>query len=260
MTILNFDANPKTIKGQKFGYITGVLYLAPFDLSGFQVCPMADIAGCVAGCLNTAGRGGMARKDAPIIAHNVRENSVQLARIRKTRDFMNNRESFMQSVCNEIARKQRAIKRAAKKAKKRAAKLVIRLNGTSDIRWENVRFFWNGKTDTIFGHFPDLQFYDYTKVANRRISHISNYHLTFSYSGTTAFEPFVNRAVENYGTDCNIAVSFIGGMPATFLGRDVINGDESDLRFLDRSGVVVGLRAKGRAKKDNSGFSVKVAA
>lgn len=117
----------------------------------------------------------------------------------------------------------------------------------------------------IFERFPDIQFYDYTKIPNRRRAlDIPNYHLTFSYSARLEFQPYVAQAIKTYGDKINIAVVFdkrvnlpkIAGCP-TFLNRTVINGDENDLRFLDPEGVVVGLSATGHAKQDTSGFVVR---
>lgn len=256
ITLLNIDANAKTVKGQSRGYMTAILYLAPWELSGYQVCPMAELAGCIADCLNTAGRGGMARSDADTIKvgeHEVKLNAIQNARIARTRLFMEQREVFKAQLIHEL-------RKARKLADKLGLTLVVRLNGTSDIRWEEVGF---GPVDaerqtklTIFEMFPDIQFYDYTKIANRRIDHLPNYHLTYSYSARPEFAKYVERAVAHYGSKINLAVVFQGALPATFMGRTVVNGDESDLRFLDPTNVVVGLIAKGRAKKSRAGFAV----
>jgi hypothetical protein len=136
---------------------------------------------------------------------------------------------------------------AQKKAVKMGVKLAVRPNGTSDIAWENMRGS-NGLT--LMEQFSDVQFYDYTKLPNRKTP--SNYHLTVSYSeANNAYSDKVKR------TEHNIAVVFRSKeLPAEFLGRRVINGDKTDLRFLDESGVVVGLYAKGTAKKDYSGFVI----
>jgi len=248
MKLLNIDANPKTVKGQKQGYMTAVLYLAPWKLSGFQVCAMAELAGCIFDCLNTAGRGGMARNDAETLTidgHTIKLNAIQKARIARTRLFMLERDVFMGRLVHEIHA-------ALRKADKLGLTLVVRLDGTSDIRWEDIE--WCGKT--IFEWFPDIQFYDYTKIPNRNVRHIPNYHLTYSFSARPEFRKYVDRAIQHYGQDINLAVVFKGKLPDTFMGRTVINGDESDLRFLDDKGVVVGLTAKGRARTSNSGFSV----
>jgi hypothetical protein len=248
MKLLNIDANPKTVKGQIKGYLTCVLYLAPWKLSGYQVCSMAEIAGCIRDCLNTAGRGGMARLDADILTvdgHSVKLNAIQKARIARTRLFMENREEFMQQLVKEIVL-------AKKMADRKNLTLAVRLNGTSDIRWEDVRF--NSKT--IFEIFSELQFYDYTKIPNRQVKSIKNYHLTFSHSARPEFQKILEKALAHYGNSINLAVVFTRKkLPSEFLGREVINADESDLRFIDPVGKIAGLIAKGFAKKSNSGFS-----
>lgn len=231
--------NPKIAKGEKLGYLTNILHLAPASLSGFNVCP-SSTAGCRAACLNTAGRGGIFKKGE-------KTNAIQEARIRKTEWFYNGREPFMNQLVREI-------KSAIKLAAKHGLIPVFRLNGTSDIRWESVSFtyFPSAKSApiqyrNIFEAFPTIQFYDYTKHANRK-DIPKNYHLTFSAADGNDLN--VMRAIVG-GT--NVAVVF-RELPAEYLGRPVINGDESDLRFLDPKGVIVGLKAKGKAKKDTTGF------
>jgi hypothetical protein len=226
--LLNIDSNAKTVKGQKKGYMTGILYLAPSNLSGYQVCPFAKVAGCESACLNTAGRGQM--------------TNVQKARIAKTKYFHEDREAFMQELVKDI---QTLIRRAAK----RGLIPVVRLNGTSDIIWEKIGVGGTGGRgySNIMEMFPDVQFYDYTKHIKRNVP--KNYHITFSYS-----------PVYGKKSDHNMAVVFKKHIPATFLGRKVINGDENDLRFLDKRNVIVGLKAKGKAKNDNTGFVVEMIA
>lgn len=252
MKLLNVDANAKTVKGQKKGYMTAILYLAPWKLSGYQVCAMAEIAGCIADCLNTAGHGGMFKPDAEtmlIDGQVFKLNTVQRCRIARTRFFFEDRAGFMKQLCKEI---HNALKLAAKKG----LELVVRLNGTSDIRWEDI-IVANNKN--IFEVFSGVQFYDYTKIPNRKIAGIKNYHLTFSYSARNEFNKIFDKALANYGTAVNYAVVFQGKMlPDEFNGRAVINGDETDLRFTDPTGMVVGLRAKGKAKKSTSGFGVQL--
>jgi hypothetical protein len=252
MNLLNIDANAKTVKGQKQGYMTAILYLAPWKLSGYQVCPMAEIAGCVGDCLNTAGRGGMAPLDAETVevdGHVVRLNSVQRARIARTRFFFEDRYGFMTQLQTEISA-------ARKKATKLGLTLVVRLNGTSDIRWEDVCMSYDSSA-TIFDVFSDLQFYDYTKIPNRDVKHIPNYHLTFSVSARQEFYKIWDKAQAFYGRGMNYAVVFKNKLlPEGYEGYPMINGDSTDLRFLDPKGVVVGLYAKGRAKKSDSGFAV----
>ena len=231
--------NPKVLKGIKQGYNTYILHLAPADLSGFNTCPKAT-AGCKAACLNTAGRGGMFKKGEST-------NMIQEARIRKTAFFFEERAGFMEWLVADI-------KLAIKQSAKKGLIPVFRLNGTSDLSWEKYEVIRDGKLyRNIFTAFPDVQFYDYTKVLGRKISDIKNYHLTFSAADGNDVD--VMKAIQQ---DYNVATVFgikkTLPMPESYNGLPVFNGDESDLRFLDPKGVVVGLYAKGKAKKDTSGF------
>ena len=234
--LLGIDTNAKTIKGEKYNIKTAILYLMPAMGSGVNLCANAVLAGCVKACLFTAGRGAM--------------SNVMLSRLRKTLYFNQYREQFMHQLQNELIR-QRA------KAKRNGYKLIVRLNGTSDIRWENISV--SGYAN-IMQALPDVQFYDYTKLANRR-NIPANYDLTFSYSGVEAYQPFVQKAVANGE---RIAVVFrnrsiVEAMLAngdTFLGLPIVDGDDTDIRHLDAKGVIVALYAKGKARKDQSGFVV----
>jgi hypothetical protein len=235
--LLGIDTNAKTIKGEKYGIKTAILYLMPAMQSGVQLCAMAKTAGCEKACLFTAGRGAM--------------SNVMLSRLRKTLYFNQYRDLFMNQLHNELIR-ERA------KAKRKGYKLIVRLNGTSDIRWENVGLGY--AYANIMQALPDIQFYDYTKIANRK--HIpANYDLTFSYSGVPDYAPYVAKAVANGE---RIAVVFrdrsiVDAMLAngeTFLGLPVVDGDNSDIRHLEPKGVIVALYAKGKARKDQSGFVV----
>ena len=226
--------NTKTMKGTKVGYMTYILHLAPYTLGGINVCPKAT-AGCIAGCLNTAGRGGMFKAGETT-------NTVQKARVRRTQMFINNREGFMETLITDITK---AIKQAGRKG----MIPVFRLNGTSDLSWE--KYYWGGKN--IFEHFPNIQFYDYTKVLGRKVKHIPNYHLTFSRSEDNDAD--VMKALEQ---GYSIAVVF-DEVPATWNGVPVVDGDLDDLRFNNTHlDLVIGLKAKGRAKKDTTGFVVRV--
>lgn len=224
MKLLNIDANAKTVKGQGRGYMTAILYLAPADESGYEVCPMAS-KGCRKACLNKAGMGAF--------------SNVQAARIAKTKWYFEDRPAFMAQLVTEV----RAFIR---KAIKLGLIPVVRLNGTSDIPWERVPV--EGQPN-IMSLFPTVQFYDYTKRSNRR-DLPANYHLTFSLA-----EDNDSRASAAARNGANIAVVFRNDkFPATYMGMPVVDGDADDLRFLDGRGVVVGLKAKGPAKKDISGF------
>lgn len=254
--LLNIDANAKTIKGQTQGYATAILYLTPADGADPDVnlCSMADLAGCDIPCLNTAGRGGMSAGNATFKTPggvDAPDNSVQRARLRRTLWFIQDREGFMRQLSREIAY-------FVAWAHRKGLIPCIRLNGTSDIRWEDIPV---DCAPNIFAAFPAIQFYDYTKIPNRRRAlGIPNYHLTFSYSHRPQFAPIVLKAIQTYGDRVNYAAVFAGKLPEFFLGRPVLSGDESDLRFLDPAGVVMGLTAKGRAKRDASGFVVREAA
>jgi hypothetical protein len=228
--LLNIDQNPKTIKGQKYGFMTGVLYLAPATLSGRNTCAMAELAQCAAPCLNSAGRGAF--------------SNVQLARINKTNYFYDDRAGFMDNLAADI-------KLLIKKAKAAGLIPLVRLNGTSDIKWENIPF---GQYPNIMAAFPDIQFYDYTKISNRD-NLPANYDLTFSYSGVPQYQKYVTQAIIK---GMRIAVVFRkrADIPANFLGLDCVDGDDSDIRHIDPRGVIVALYAKGKARRDNSGFVV----
>jgi len=224
-SLLSVSADAKTIKGESNGVLTGILYLAPADtVSQKTLCPYAGLAGCKAGCLNTAGRGAF--------------SNVQRARIRKTLFWHQYRREFMALLVADIKRLQR-------KAEKLGMTPAVRLNGTSDIQWEKI------DDGIIFDVFPEIQFYDYTKIPCRTVP--ENYHLTFSFSGRPEFQKAVWKQID-HDPRVNIAAVFSDHLPAKFLGRPVLNGDQSDVRFYDASGAVVGLIAKGRAKTDTSGF------
>lgn len=218
--------NPKLLKGEKKGYLSFILHLAPAKVSGYETCPKRT-DGCTAACLNTAGRGGMFKKGETT-------NAIQQARIRKTKMFFETRDDFLQQLEADI-------RLGIKQAEKKGMIPCFRLNGTSDIAWEKYG---------IIEKFPNVQFYDYTKMRNRKVVHLKNYHLTFSKADGNDIDV---RLAASSGM--NVAAVF-HTVPETYIGRTVINGDETDLRFLDPKGVVVGLKAKGKAKKDTSGFVV----
>jgi len=234
-TTLLTSGNQKILKGEKLGYITKGIHLAPANLAGYEVCQWRS-KGCTASCLNTAGRGQM--------------NSVQQSRIAKTKLFFEQKMDFFTKLSKEITS-------TIKSSIKKEMQAVFRLNLTSDISWESEI---NEDGVTIFEKFGKTQFYDYTKSFKRMSNFLgkpfikgekfpSNYHLTFSRS-------------ENNDKKCemvllmggNVAVVFRNQLPKTWKGFEVVNGDETDLRFLDKRGVVVGLIEKGMAKKDSTGF------
>lgn len=231
--------NPKVLKGMKQGYNTYILHLAPANLSGYETCPKRT-AGCTSACLNTAGRGGMFKKGE-------NTNVIQQARIRKTKMFFENRFDFMTQLVKDI---ELGIKQSTKKN----LVPVFRLNGTSDLAWEKYEAVRAGKLyRNIFMAFPEVTFYDYTKILGRKVKDIPNYDLTFSDADGNA-EDVLNAIEQGYNIATVFGVKKTEALPKYYMGLPVFNGDESDLRFLDPKGVVVGLYAKGKAKKDTSGF------
>ena len=235
--------NPKILKGLKQGYNTYILHLAPANLSGYEVCAKRT-KGCTDTCLNTSGRGGMFKKGETT-------NVIQQARIRKTKMFFENRAEFMKQLVADI-------ELAIKQSKKKNLIPVFRLNGTSDLAWEKYEAVRNAVTfKNIFAAFSEVTFYDYTAILGRKVKDIPNYSLTFSKKESNDMDV---RLAASAGMNVAVVFSTKKGkeMPATYIGRSVFNGDDSDLRFLDPKGVIVGLYAKGKAKKDLSGFVVQV--
>lgn len=220
MNYLSIGADAKTVKGQKKGVLTGILYLAPHTLGGGKsLCPFST-AGCRAVCLYSAGRGAF--------------TNVQTARIRKTKEFLADPVAF----CDKLAEDIRAL---VKQAKAKGMVPAVRLNGTTDIEWERFN---------IIQRFPDVQFYDYTKwPPTQRKNLPPNYQLTYSFSEATHSPEW---AAAWQARKVNTAVVFHKTLPDEFVvgdkRRKVIDGDESDLRFTDPKGVVVGLKTKGKAR------------
>jgi hypothetical protein len=245
MKLLSVSADAKTVKGEKKGYLTGILYLAPADESGVvNVCTNSS-PGCRAACLYTAGR----------VAY---FPAINRARIRRTKEFVKDRPMFIEQLHKDIDS-------AIRKAKRENMTPCFRLNGTSDLPWLGVYF------SSIF---QDVQFYDYTKHPRPWLRTRENYHLTFSLS-----ENNHDHAMEALAHGINVAVVFDTKrgqpLPKFWEGYKVYDGDETDLRFKNGKtsnsgsspsnagltklrGVVIGLRAKGRAKKDCTGFVQKL--
>jgi len=225
--LLNVDNNAKTIKGQKFGYMTAILYLAPSNQSGFNVCPQAS-KGCKRACLYSAGHGAY--------------DSVKQGRINKTLWYIQERKTFLDKLRKEI-------NAFIKKAKSKGLVPCIRLNGTSDISWENTG---------LIDEFKSIQWYDYTKVYKRALKFVNgtlpkNYHITYSLN-----EDNKKQAFDILKRGGNISVVFRKSLPKKFNGYKVVNADTNDLRFLDPHNSIAGLVAKGKAKNDFSGFVLDV--
>ena len=230
-SILSIGNDAKTVKGEKVGFKTGIVYMTPDRV----LCPASKAAACEEGCLNTAGRAG-------IFA------AIPAARSAKSALFKNNPGLFFSALIAEIGHY----------SKKYGESFVVRLNGTSDIAFEDIALEYMGNEySNIFEVFPNVQFYDYTKRVNRAAKALPmNYDLTLSYSGVrSTYADSVMNYARAYGK--RVAVVFSGGLPETFHGMPVINGDVTDLRFMDPGDVVVGLKAKGKARKDESGFVVR---
>lgn len=223
------EASAKTIKGQTIGYLTGIVYLSPDD----DICALAKLAGCMAGCLRSAGRGAF--------------DSVQNARAQKTEFFKNNPQAYMLSMAADVWS-------LVRKAKSKGMTPLVRPNGTSDIPFENIIIEAYGLT--IFQLFANVQFYDYTKHPSRKLAGktAGNYDLTYSFSGVTP-KSITEKGLAN-PDNSRAAVVFHrqADIPATFRGWPVVDGDETDVRHIEPRGVMVALYAKGKAKADLSGF------
>lgn len=243
MGLLAVNTDAKTSKGQKLGYFTGIMYLSPHKMANGQtnVCGHAT-KGCIKVCLNEAGRGAF--------------SNVQDARVKKTLEYLENPKEFMVKIYKEIIKLQ----------KKYGQNLVIRLNGTSDLPFENIKVVLEDRYySNIFEAFPNVQFYDYTKNPRRALTNnIGNYYLTFSRAETKLNIEY-SRNVLNEGK--NVAMVFskelhekivkMGKIVYNNREVNVIDGDETDLRFLDMPNSIIALKAKGKASKDTSGFVIR---
>ena len=231
--LLGVGTNAKTIKGDGDEYLTAILYMTPYkvmvDGKHFNSCSMAEQASCIEGCLYTAGRGRM--------------TNVQTARQRKAEWFYRDRVGFMSQLYEDITK-------FSNYCFKRGIKPCVRLNGTTDIRWELIKY---SDGLNIFEQFSDVQFYDYTKIPNRKVADYPNYHLTWSYSSANPKYEELFWDVIRKGM--SVAVVFRKPINmTTWRGYKVVDGDKDDLRFLDPQSSIVALYAKGAAKHDSTGF------
>jgi len=221
-------SNAKTKKNE---LKTFILYLAPYtqNYKGVNICPKAS-KGCASACLFTAGRGAF--------------NNVQSARINKTNFYIEDKSLFIKKLAGEI------IKETAK-AKKNGEQIAFRLNGTSDIDFIYLLEKYAGLN--IEDLNPHAIFYDYTKVLGKIKKYIKhpNYILTFSRA-----EDNETETLQALQMGANVSAVFSDDLPASYKGFKVVDGDTSDLVMLNHSGVILGLRAKGKARKDNSGFTI----
>lgn len=244
-SLLSVNADAKTSKGNGAGtgFLTGIMYLAPASSSGRNVCKDAT-PGCIAACLNTAGRGAF--------------SNVQAARMRKTRLFFEDRTAFLRMLAADI----RTLERHATR---RGLRPVVRLNGTSDLPWERMHFSKvNGCWINVMTAFPDVQFYDYTKSEARAIEAATsrtwprNYDLTFSRSESNdaTCERVLaagGRVAIVYGPRMWTEFALLANA-ASYGAQGYVDGDRNDLRHVDPRAVIVALKAKGKAKADKSGF------
>ena len=227
--------NPKTLKGEKFNYHTAILHLSPFTSANIKtrsgnllnVCPYA--VNCTDICLNYSGRGGIGDPEV---------NRIQIARRSRTEMFHNKKRDFFDQLKRELLKE-------IEKSEQLGMSFAFRPNGTSDLP---VIGAWAARK------FPKMQVYDYTKIPNpwKRAQRFDNYHLTFSYDGSNWEE-----CQKSLDKGINVAVVFKSDLPAEFRGYPVLDGDESDLRFLDQFPAIVGLRAKGPAKKNGGIFTTE---
>lgn len=262
--LIAVNGDAKTVKGNKVvgpdgqRYVTGIMYLAPADMGGEKtsdrdnakhatLCPMAELAQCKAPCLNSAGRGQF--------------NSVQLSRLRKTLYFNQCQSFFTAQLVDEIEALRAKVKRDSEKLGV-PIQLCIRLNGTSDIRWEHVPIYRDNGEGVIVRQplsimemFPDVQFYDYTKLPSRSRQPFPNYDLTFSYSGVAGFQHAYIKAA-NKGFRMAAVVRNERAKQSRLGDANAYDGDEHDLTFLRPQGSVLLLTAKGKAKRDTSGFVI----
>jgi len=225
------NASPKLKKNGKVSkQHTYGLYLAPAKLSGYNTCPNSTPE-CRMGCLHTTGHVG-------IEIHSGR-NVIQNCRIEKVKLLMENPDYFMSWLVAEINNKR-------KLAVKKGFGFSVRLNCTSDIDWANVRL--DGRN--IFEIFPDITFYDYTKNVKKFINKPDNYHLTFSYTGRN-WNQCINVLAQGYNVAMVFNVKNETEIPAMYKGYEIINGDITDYRVDDAKGIIVGLKWKRIANKEN---------
>ena len=231
--------NPKTLKGESMGYMTLILHFSPSNLNSRRVdlCPYASQE-CRDLCLNKAGLSAILP-------------SIEKARIKKTDKFLENRELYLKNMIEEIHSYK-------KKAKKENLILVVRLNGTSDLNWSKIHY----QKKNIFEWFHEIQFYDYTKspYIAAYSQTVENYHVAFSWSGHN--QETCLSMLEN---GLNVAVPFANvkkgkPLPSHFMGFPVIDGDKTDLRFLDKKPCIIGLRVKGnkQRKASENNFLVQI--
>lgn len=238
------SSQPKAVKGEKEGYSTAVMHLAPYDLAQRgNVCAHATVE-CAELCLGRAGRGGILSGSLDDIRAR-HTNAIQLARIARTDRFFDDSAGFIADLASEIYRHVKAARRTGMKP-------AVRLNGTSDIPWERV-------APQLFAWFKDVVFYDYTKypVDKRPQEKLpSNYSLTMSYSGHNA-DACLHALEQGRNVAMVYGIKRGQPLPSHFGMFPVIDGDVNDLRFLDPRPCIVGLRFKGHRIPTDSPFVIR---
>jgi hypothetical protein len=223
------STNAKTSKND---IKTFILYLAPHNLNykGISLCKDASV-NCIKVCLYTAGMGIF--------------SNVQLSRINKSNYFVSDKKVFLAQLLKEI-------KKEIKKASDKNEKIAFRLNGTSDIDFLYLLDkHFNFNVDLLA--YDKVFFYDYTKSLPRakRYQNYRNYTLTFSKSESNEKE-----TIEAMNLGINVAAVFSNDLPKTYKGIKVVDGDKSDLEMIKFKNIILGLKAKGKARKDTSGFVI----
>ena len=261
MRSLLTTGNPKTEKSVILKFLTAVLHFAPWIASGYNVCAFAHVAKCHGPCLNTSGRGGIAKGNATFKtpAGMLPDNPIQHCRITRTKLYFENRPEFMRRLYQDL----RAFLR---KCERENLEPAIRLNGTSDLLWEKEPFPVSDNKrgihmvyTNIFAAFPTIQFYDYSKIAKRFCRELpSNYFLALSYS--EASEKYADSCMmARQETGCSLVV-VVRDQAAKdhYIARGAVDGDAHDLIFKHPAGSLIVLKAKGKARKDTSGFVIDI--
>lgn len=241
-------SSAKIDKSTKYGHLTGVVYMIPSDLSGLfdgkgkrvNLCAGAS-AGCIAACLVTSGRAGMCKSVDPVTL--LPQNTIIAARQRRTEMWVNDRDRFVNLLLADVDR-------LIKRAEREGLRAALRINGTSDLPWWRVEALASRLGDLVAA--GKLVTYDYTKCP-AYFNKCPDWHdLTLSRSERNA-----DKISEALAKGHRVAVVFEKDLPDTWEGYPVVDGDAHDLCFLHPGSVVLGLKAKGRAKKDQTGFTVR---
>ena len=229
--LTGINSSSKLAHNEEIGVYTSVFYGAPGRNSGYETCPNAT-SSCRGACLYAS---GLAK-----VEEYAGKNTIKTCRVNRTKLFFEDQDYFMGWLVDEL-------KAAQAKAERDGMVYSVRLNGTTDIAWEEVEV---QGFNNIFEMFPNVQFYDYTKAYSRMFLNISNYHLTFSYTGEG---DNVRQSLELLAAGQNVAVVFDTkrghDLPTTMAGIEVIDGDVTDYRPADKAGCWVGLRFKESANK-----------